>query len=72
VRSLSVIITLVLMLAGCASQAASWRRADGMPYDPEDAKAAEAQCRFEFTMDKPTAREIEPCMSRSGYLLASK
>ncbi len=69
-RLLAVITAIMLMLAGCASQAASWRRADGMPYGPEDAKAAEAQCRVEFTMDNPTARELEPCMFRSGYLPA--
>jgi hypothetical protein len=65
---------IALLLCGCASQA-SWRRADGMPSTPDAAKIAEARCRGEFQMDYTfrlvTAREIEPCMARYGWLLIS-
>jgi hypothetical protein len=44
-----------------------------MPSTLDAAKIAEARCRGEFQMDYTfrlvTAREIEPCMARYGWLL---
>jgi hypothetical protein len=66
-----IVVTLLgAALCGCASQT-SWRRADGMPSTPDDAKLAEAQCRDRFpntAFELLTVHEIEGCMAARNYL----
>jgi hypothetical protein len=62
-----IIVTTLLAVAlcGCASQA-SWRRTEGVPSTPDDAKLAEAKCRDRFpdtAFERLTVREIEGCMA---------